>query len=211
MSMMSGPSPMPQPAVRRTPRQERSNDTVNQILDATSRLLGRTPLDEITTSRIATEAGVSVGALYRFFPDKQVILDTIAVRHVENFQSILLRTVALSALSDGPAFLNRVIDAYISFLDENPDFRALALGRHVSAVARQTQAVPNAGPAALVRWFMMWRLGIHDAEALDLRLRVAIETGERLIAFAYEQPDSDQRRLVLDEMKRLLAAYLFEP
>jgi AcrR family transcriptional regulator len=54
------------PGSRRTPLQARSNKTVEEILDAASSLLGRIPFDEITTSRVAQEAGISVGALYRF-------------------------------------------------------------------------------------------------------------------------------------------------
>jgi len=40
--------------------------------------------------------------------------------------------VARLALAGGPAFLERIIDAYVEFLDARPDFRAIALGRHVS-------------------------------------------------------------------------------
>jgi AcrR family transcriptional regulator len=81
--------------VRRTPVQERSSGTVQQIFQAASALLGRVPLEEITTSRIAAEAGVSVGALYRFFPDKQAIIDGIAVQRVEEFRASLEQRLRL--------------------------------------------------------------------------------------------------------------------
>ena len=73
--------------VRRTPVQERSNETVHQILKAASELLATEPLEQLTTSRVAQAAGVSVGGLYRFFPDKQSIIDAIAVKHVEDLRS----------------------------------------------------------------------------------------------------------------------------
>src|SRR5712691_10624652 len=76
---------------RHAPVQERSNDTVQQIFAATSTLLGKMPLEQITTSRIAVEAGVSIGGLYRFFPDKQAIIDAIAVRAVDEFRASLER------------------------------------------------------------------------------------------------------------------------
>ena len=59
------------PASRRTPLQPRSLQTIQRVVDAASSLLCRLPLEELTTTRIAVEAGISVGALYRFFPDKQ--------------------------------------------------------------------------------------------------------------------------------------------
>src|SRR5712671_2530328 len=93
-------------AVRRNPVQERSNDTVHQILEAASALLGRMPLEQITTSRIAQEADVSVGALYRFFPDKQTIIDAIAVRHVEELRATLTERLLDAEVSDARGFLN---------------------------------------------------------------------------------------------------------
>ena len=71
------------PANRRTPLQARSNKTVEEILDAAASLLRTVPFEEITTSRLAEQAGISVGALYRFYSDKQEIFDAIAVRELE--------------------------------------------------------------------------------------------------------------------------------
>ena len=62
---------------------------MQRVLDAASSLLEQMPLEDVTTTRIATEAGLSIGALYRFFPDKQTIIDAIAVRHVEQFRASL--------------------------------------------------------------------------------------------------------------------------
>src|SRR5271157_991369 len=72
---------------RRAPVQMRSQQTVQRVLDAASSLLQRVSLEDVTTTRIAEEAGLSIGALYRFFPDKQSIIDAIAVRHVEQFRA----------------------------------------------------------------------------------------------------------------------------
>lgn len=198
-------------AVRRRPVQERSAGTVAQILAAASTLLGRMETEEITTSLIAREAGISVGGLYRFFPAKQSIIDAVAVRHMDDFKAALLGRVARLALADGPTFLSRIIDAYVAFLDERPDFRSIALGRHVSAQARKSQAEPDSGPAALVRWFLMRRLGVKKSADLDLKLRVLIETGERLIAYAYAQETAAERRRIIAEMKLMLSNYLFGP
>jgi AcrR family transcriptional regulator len=206
---LRGAGEAPAAAVRRRPVQERSADTVEQILAAASKLLGGMATEEITTSLIAREAGISVGGLYRFFPDKQSIVDAVAVRHMNDFKAALLGRVARLALADGPTFLSRIIDAYVAFLDQRPDFRSIALGRHVSAQARKSQAGLDSGPAALVRWFLMRRLGVKKSADLDLKLRVLIETGERLIAYAYTQETAAERRRIIAEMKLMLSNYLF--
>ena len=199
---------------RRAPVQERSQETVQRIFAGAAALLGRgQALEEVTTAMIAAEAGVSVGALYRFFPDKQAIVDAIAARHMEAFQKGLPVQLAAAAPKDGPALLGVVIEAFYRYLEANPDFVTVAYGaagsgRYVSRPARDAYAAPNAGGASLVQWFMTEGLG-QGAGGLDWRLRIATETGDRLLGFAFEQPDPADRRRVIEEVKRLLAAYLF--
>ncbi len=202
---------------RRTPVQTRSMQTVQRVLDAASSLLRQFPLEALTTTRIASEAGLSIGALYRFFPDKQSIVDAIAVRHVEQFRLSLELTVMqklereLSDLSlfNPASLLGDVVDAYVLYLDANPDFRAISFGRHISAATKEREASPVVGLPALLKHFMLQRLGIPDAPELDLMLRVVSEAGEGLIAFAYQQSTLEERDHVISEMKRMLSGYLF--
>ena len=79
------------PSNRRSPLQARSNKTVEEILDAASSLLGRVPFEQITTSRIAGQAEISVGAFYRFYSDRQEIFDAIAVRELDAFRAEIER------------------------------------------------------------------------------------------------------------------------
>ncbi len=202
---------------RRTPVQSRSQQTVVRILDAASSLLTQMPLEDVTTTRIAAEAGLSIGALYRFFPDKQTIIDAIAVRHVEQFRGsleqsvmkVLEREFANLETFDPAKILDSVVDEYIVYLDAHPDFRTISFGRYVSAATKEREASPNVGLPALLKNFMLERLGIPNTPALDLMLRVVSEAGERLIAYAYEQPSREERDRIVGEMKKMLAGYLF--
>jgi AcrR family transcriptional regulator len=203
---------------RRVPTQKRSEQTVKRVLDAAGELLGQIPLELVTTSRIAKQAGLSIGALYRFYPDKQSIFDAVAVRHVETFKAWLEIGVIQPLEGEfkenlggfNPSkFLENVIDMYIKYLDQNPDFRALALGRLISPGTKEREASPVTGLPSLLKSFMLERLRIPNTPELDLMLRVTSEAGERLIAFAYEQPTREQRDLVIEEMKRMLTGYLF--
>ena len=204
-------------ASRRVPVQSRSQQTVQRVLDAASALLGQMPLEDLTTTRIASEAGLSIGALYRFFPDKQSIVDAIAVRHVEQFKAELESSVLRSleqemsdlATFNPAALLDSVVDAYILYLDAHPDFRAISFGRHISAATKEREASPNVGLPSLLKNFMLQRLGIPNSSELDRMLRVVSEAGERLIAFAYEQPTRDEQDHIIAEMKRMLSGYLF--
>src|SRR5277367_5142806 len=94
----------PSRTARRTPVQSRSQQTVQRVLDAASSLLEQMPLEDVTTTRIAAEAGLSIGALYRFFPDKQSIIDAIAVHHVNAFRQLADATIIQPLLADIPNF-----------------------------------------------------------------------------------------------------------
>ena len=192
--------------MRRTPLQERSNETVHRIMEAGSSLLTKIPLEQITTNRIAQEADLSVGGLYRFFPDKQAIVDAIAIGYMEQFRIRLEQEFSGALPEDGPEFLSRVIDLYIEFLDAHPDFRTIALGKHVSGWTYEQQA----GPGGLVGSFLLAQFAVPGMEEIELKLRIVVEAGERLISFAYQQKTSDARREVIQEMKKLLSGYLFQ-
>jgi AcrR family transcriptional regulator len=202
---------------RRSPVQFRGYRTVHRVLDAASSLLEQMPLDEVTTTRIAAAAGLSIGGLYRFFPDKQTILDAIAVRHVEQFRASLVGTVlkiiairlANRRKPDLADIFGAIIDAYILYLDDHPDFRAISFGRHISAATRERQMSSDLGVTALLKRFMLDQVGAADTTELDLKLRLVSEAGERLITYAFEQPTHEERDRVIAEMKKMLAGYLF--
>ncbi|UAL11586.1 TetR/AcrR family transcriptional regulator [Caulobacter segnis] len=65
---------------RRTPRQPRSEATVEAILEAAFQLLEQGGVEALTTNHIAERAGVSVGTLYQYFRGKQAILAALAQR-----------------------------------------------------------------------------------------------------------------------------------
>ena len=198
--------------IRRSPVQERSQETVARVRAATTALLARgVGIEALTTAQIAQEAGMSVGGLYRFFPDKQAIVDAIAVRHMELFQE----RMAAAIMADFPAtprdFLSLVIDRFVAYLDDNPDFRTVAFGAKGRAISRQTREdVAGHEVSTLIMEFIEGAFEIAPSPELAFRLRLATEIGDRLLAVAFEQTDTTARQRVLDEAKALLGSYLFQ-
>jgi AcrR family transcriptional regulator len=72
---------------RKRPRQRRSLATVNAILEAAARVFAEVGFARGSTNRIAQTAGVSVGSLYEYFPNKDAILVALAERGVEEMMS----------------------------------------------------------------------------------------------------------------------------
>lgn len=65
---------------KRKPIQKRARHKVELILEATLQLLEKGGLEQLTTNAVAETAGVSIGALYQYFPNKVSILDALADR-----------------------------------------------------------------------------------------------------------------------------------
>jgi AcrR family transcriptional regulator len=67
---------------RKRPQQRRSRVTIDAIFEAAIQVLLANGLDRVTTIQIAERAGVSVGSLYQYFPNKNALLAAIVKRHV---------------------------------------------------------------------------------------------------------------------------------
>lgn len=80
--------------MRKAPRQQRSRVTVDVIVEAATRVLARRGWARFTTNEIAAVAGVSVGSLYQYFPNKLAIAEAIRQRHLDEV------LVALSSAGD---------------------------------------------------------------------------------------------------------------
>ena len=68
---------------RKSPVQARSAASVDAILEATIQVLLQVGKERLTTTRVALRAGVSVGTLYQYFPNKSALLRAALKRHMD--------------------------------------------------------------------------------------------------------------------------------
>ena len=207
MSTMSQATGGIAPPGRRAPMQERSQETVARIQAAAGRLLARgVAAQAMTTAQIATEAGLSVGGLYRFFPDKQAVIDAIATMHLERFQEELAAAL-MADLPDTPAaFLGAVVDGFAGYLEAHADFRTLAYGtpegggRAISRALFERQlGIGGAGDiAAMLRDALVGLFGVEPHGDFDFRLRIAAEIGDRLIGHAFGCAGAERQKVLME-------------
>lgn len=69
--------------LRKKPKQIRSKLMVDNILEASIRVLKQHPYHQFTTNRVAEAAGISIGSLYQYFPNKQSILLELEIKAVD--------------------------------------------------------------------------------------------------------------------------------
>ena len=85
--MPTAPTPTLKP--RKTPIQARSNATVDAILQATLQVLTSVGKERLTTTRVALRAGVSVGTLYQYFPNKSALLQACLRAHMDQVRTAI--------------------------------------------------------------------------------------------------------------------------
>ncbi|PWR22740.1 TetR/AcrR family transcriptional regulator [Zavarzinia aquatilis] len=71
-------------SMKKMPRQRRAEVTVEAMIDAASELLATQPYDSVTTNRIAERAGVGIGSLYQYFPNKEAIVARVVTYWVQD-------------------------------------------------------------------------------------------------------------------------------
>jgi AcrR family transcriptional regulator len=79
---------------RKSPIQQRSSATVEAILEATIQVLLKEGKERLTTTRVADRAGVSVGTLYQYFPNKSSLLQATLRRHLDEVSETIRRVCA---------------------------------------------------------------------------------------------------------------------
>lgn len=155
MANTRGRRPSSRAAVaRKQPQQARAEVTYQAMLEATARVLDQHGVDGLTTNRVAEVAGVSIGSLYQYFPNKQALIAALLDGYMEAIASAVRATI--EAYQDAPLeeILRGIARAIRTvYLDQRPVHRHLsALGSAVGLPDRRKQTL--AGMLAMVEAYL---------------------------------------------------------
>lgn len=97
---------------RKTPSQSRAAETVAAILEAAARVLERGGLPAYNTNAVAERAGVSIGSLYQYFPNKDALTAALIQRETATLLADLAAVPGHASYADGVAALVRAAIAH---------------------------------------------------------------------------------------------------
>ncbi len=97
---MPGKTVKNQLLTRRKPTQERAQLKIELILEAAIRIIDKEGLEGLTTNRIAAVAGISIGTLYQYFPDKAAILEVLGQREMKGVTGKIIATLSNPSRDD---------------------------------------------------------------------------------------------------------------
>lgn len=189
-------------ALRRAPSQKRSKERVERMLAAASEVIAEQGSDAMRMGEVAERAGVSIGSLYQYFPDKGSIIRTLADRYNTLGRECI--EAELADVSDAEGFrkaFGGLIDTYYELFLAEPVMRDIWSGTQADKqlhdidlvygrangeiLARALKRVrPGADPAEIDRTaFLVMSLG---EAAMRLAISVGRDEGDGLVE-AYKE------------------------
>lgn len=193
---------------RKQPKQARSSELVAAILQAAIQVLEKEGAPRFTTARVAERAGVSVGSIYQYFPNKAAILFRLQSdewRQTNGLLSEILRDTA----APPPERLRALVHAFIRSECEEATMRiALSDAAPLHRDAPEADEIKNSGDAA-ARDFM--REALPDAAddvrelAHDLIMTTMGEVGK---SFSEKPRTEDEIAVYADAMADMFCGYL---
>jgi AcrR family transcriptional regulator len=203
----SSPDTPALPGALRTPQQQRSREKVARILAATARLLEDRPYDEVGTKLIAAEAGVSIGVLYRFFPDKHAIVSALTVDWLDQFVRQAEEVLAGPLPATPRELMVQLLGENARFRREQPGFRRLWYNGPPLPALREVDEANDRTLADLIRQALVDEYGYADTPRFALRTRLAVRAAGGLLNAAFRDiPEGDPE--ILAEIELLLERWL---
>jgi AcrR family transcriptional regulator len=178
---------------------------VQRILDACGVLLDEVGYEKLGTTAIAERAGVAVGSVYQFFPDKRAIVQALMLRSLDAYLQRLKQRFAAGELGSWRAGVGSGIDEYITMHRCEPGFHSVHLDEVLTDAGEDIDIaliISDELADALVE-----RFAIPDSPDLRFSLRIAVTVADALINLAFHRhPEGDET--LLTETRRLTSEYL---
>jgi AcrR family transcriptional regulator len=195
--------------MRRKPQQARSIERVNHILNIADEVFALRGFEGATTIEIAARAKMSVGSLYRFFPDKVAILKALAVRYLEQLQQAIAQLHTPEAVHlPLSVYVDRASDAFNQFFIEHPGFRSVFVHSHgASAEVLAMQAEVDRQIAKQLAAFYALRVPSLKPEESELIALVTVSMVGKLHVLSLSRDETFRER-VMAEVKKLTLVYL---
>ena len=192
--------------LRRVPQQSRSRDRVEKILDAAAAQVVSVGVESLGTRTIAEAAGVPVASLYQYFADKDDILLALVERDLDEMDALVRTNVETLGDLTLAAIVRTTMQVFADAYRERPAFVAVWMRGRSNPAVREYGRQHNRRVAAQL--FDMGRAAGLFGDDLTLEVaEVAVEIGDRLFEWAFEE-DHDGKQALVEQGIRAVTAYL---
>jgi AcrR family transcriptional regulator len=192
--------------LRKQPVQQRSAKRVEQMLEACAALVDELGYDGVTTTLIAERAGVAVGSLYQFFPDKRAVVQALTKRHLDHFTAEIEQRLDWEHLEHWWHGVDTIIDIYVEMYRTIPGFSRVRFGDVIDLRFIEDGRDNNTVISEQIAHVVANRHNL-PVESLFKQITVACDIGDAILALAFRRklfPEED----MINEAKQVVRAYL---
>lgn len=184
--------------VRVAPVQLRSTKRVSNILDAAAAYVAHNGYETLTTAAIADTSGASIGTIYRYFPDRLAMLQTLAGRNQQRALDALRDAIRTSRPSTLTAGLDVVVDCMEQLFRDEPGYRSIRAGDPIDIRPVNESRMGNQGLSQV----MIEEFSEILQLPLDSKGRLALETGlevlDALMARAFLRVERGDKAILVE-------------
>ena len=189
---------------RREPKQQRSRQTVEAVLEAVRLVARRHGAEAITTNRIAEAAGVSSGSLYQYFPEKQGIFEALHDRHVDKVRHVIERAMTQCTSVSLDEFARELVEGLANVHAEDAGLHEIVSG----AVPGSADGFRRALQATFEQVISPTKQDRYTSEDTERMLFVLPHMVEAVVHGVAHQRQDISRARAKDEAIRTVAVYL---
>jgi AcrR family transcriptional regulator len=195
-------------SLRRIPRQDRSEQRFELILDTTAGLIDEVGYGNLTTSLIAKRVGLSGPGIYRYFDGLQAIATALATR---NMRRLLERAADLTSNTEvqWDHAMRGLVEVYCDMFRTEPGFRWLRLGDAIDRYLIDQTETNRTVVARYMTDHFVERYDVYPRPDLLQHVEVMVEIADSLVARAFVS-NADGDDFYIEETSRLLTRYLGE-
>jgi AcrR family transcriptional regulator len=193
--------------LRHVPTQARSRERLQRVLDAADQLLASRGAAAFTTTRLAETAGVPVGSVYRFFDDKQAIIEALAIRYWSDFDDLVAGVAEADVLDPFADPAGAVLDALAAGFRARPGFLALWYSELRSEQVREVTRQARTAIAASIDRILATHWPQAPVKVRATAAEMVVLAGDGLLREAFRR-DRDGDPRLLGEARLMLASYI---
>lgn len=192
--------------LRNEPVQARSTARLASLLDAAAAIIDEIGYERLTTAMVAERAGASIGTVYRYFPDRVVVLQSLCARSLALYTDATLATMLDTENTTWWEAIEASINHMVAAFRFVPGFRSLRLG-DVLDVRPALSAQPGSSViASVAATGLADRFGLPIENLAD-RLEAVIVLCDSLLSRAFRDDVNGDPKFI-SEAINISKAYL---
>lgn len=170
--------------IRNEPVQARSTARLAALLDAAAEVIAEIGYERLTTAMVADRAGASIGTVYRYFPDRIAVLQSLAARNSERYTDRVLAELRAPGHGDWTTALSSAFGILVDAYRTEPGFASLRFG-DVLDLRPATGSPANAVLAGEMFDVLTSRFGLDDSDEARLAFEASVEMSDAIAAAAF--------------------------